>query len=279
MFKWVEIATENNQARYELLSEFLKDNNFPNSVEFIQTKVEDLSQILNEVLLKFDGVRIGRGLGEVVIPLFVRHDAMSDRIRAADSAVKTNNTWWLRANAVDGFSRVLRHYGEKFDFLSPVLVVGAGAAARVAITALFIAGFKNFSVSSHDSEKVMAMITELKKSLFGINFKIVLKDELILLPGSHGILVNTTPLTKDNPMLDELYYFNFFSSNGLAIDFSVTPVDTPLLIAALDVGVPVIYGYQISAATDIIWCEQITGQKFEDSVYEKNLGQRLRKAI
>lgn len=276
MFKWAEIAIENNRGRYELLSQFLQENGLPNSVEFIQTTVEDFPKMLDEVLLKFDGLRIGRGLGELVVPLFVRHATMVGRIRAADSAVKMNNTWWLRTNAVDGFSQVLRRFGDKFDFMGPVLVVGSGAAARVAIAALFIAGFKSFSISNLDSSKAETMINELKKTHFGAGFKIVLKDELILLPGTHGVLVNTTPLEKNNPILEELFYFNFFSSNGLAIDFSVTPIDTPLLKAALDVGASVIYGYQISAATDMIWCEQILGRKIEGSTYEKRLEQSLR---
>lgn len=279
MFKWAEIGVENNKPRYELLSEFLRENNFENSVDFIQTSIDDFSKVLDESLLKYDGLRIGRGLGEVVVPLFVRHSTMVDKIKAADSIIKVKDIWWLRSNAVDGFSRVLRRYGERFDFMSPVLVVGAGAAARVAVTALFIAGFKNFAISNLDSKKVEDMIVDLKKNLFGANFKVVLKDELILLPGTHGILVNTTPLATNNPMLDELYYFNFFSSGGLAVDFSITPIDTPLLKSAAEIGAQMIYGYQISAATDIIWCEQITGKKIVGETYEARLAEAIKKQL
>jgi shikimate 5-dehydrogenase len=276
MFKWVEIGFENNRPRYEELSHFLNDNGFANSVEFIQTTAEKFSDDLKLSLGKFDGIRVGRGCGEIVIPLFNNHPVMVDKIKAADAIVKTNGAWWLRSNAVEGFHRVLASCGEKFDLESAVLIVGAGAAARVAITSLFVIGFRRFAISSHDEQRVHQLVKELQRSHLGAEFKVIPREGLILLPGTHGVLVNTTPMIKDNPMLEELYYFNFFKTGGVAVDFSILPVDTPLLMGALDVGAHCVYGYQISAQTDIIWCEQVAGRSFSGSDYELRLGKRLR---
>jgi len=78
-------------------------------------------------------------------------------------------------------------------------------------------------------------------------------------------------------MLAELYYFNFFKVGGIAIDFSILPVETPLLVGAKEVGASCVYGYQISAHTDMIWCEQISGRKFSNAgTYEQKLGDHLR---
>lgn len=276
MFKWVEIGFENNRPRFEELSLFLNENGFANSVDFIQTTAEKFSSDLNLALPQFDGIRVGRGCGEAVVPLFNNHPVMVDKIKAADAIVKSKDTWWLRCNAIDGFHRVLASCGDKFDLDSSVLIVGAGAAAKVAVTSLFIVGFRRFAISSQDEQKVHQLVQELQRSHLGGEFKVIPREGLILLPGTHGVLVNTTPMTKDNPMLEELYYFNFFKAGGVAVDFSILPVDTPLLKGALDIGAHCVFGYQISAQTDIIWCEQITGRSFSGGEYEQRLGKRLR---
>ncbi len=277
MFKWVEIGLQNNRWRFEALSQFLTDNGFENKVDFIQATEAEFKEKLPIWLEQYDGIRIGRGLGEIVVPLFVNHPVMVDKIKAADAIVKIDGKWWLRSNAVDGFARVLSRVGEKFDLDSAVLIVGAGAAARVALTALFRSGFRQFSISNLDEQRGQIFIDEMSRALLGIDLRLVPKENLILLPGTHGVLVNTTPLDADNPMLEELYYFNFFKKGGVAIDFSISPVETPLLIGAKDIGAFCVFGYQISAYTDLIWAEQITKKNLSQvENYENKLGEILR---
>ena len=276
MFNWVEIAQQNSRERYEELSAFLNENQFPNKVDFIEATEANLSEVIVEAQKKYHGVRVGRGLGELILPLLTDHDGMVEKVRAADALVRQDGKWWLRANAVDGFRRVLVREGERLDLGSSVLVVGAGAAARVAITGLFMTGFKNFVVSNLEEKRAHEMAQGLRKTHLGIHLEIVPKDGLILLPGVHGLLVNTTPMTKDNAMLEELYYFNFFKMGGVAVDFSISPVDTPLLLGAKDIGATCLFGYQISAQTDLIWCEQISGRSFSSVAYEERLAVRLR---
>jgi hypothetical protein len=60
------------------------------------------------------------------------------------------------------------------------------------------------------------------------------------------------------------------------VDFSILPVDTPLLKGARDVGAHCLYGYQISAQTDLIWAEQIMGRQVPWRDYEGRLGKIMR---
>jgi shikimate 5-dehydrogenase len=276
MFKWAEIGLQINRIRYDELSAIMNENNFANSVEYLEIKKEDFQKSIEQLQAKCDGIRVGRGLGEEVLKYFVRQSMMAEKIRAADAIVKRGKDWWLESNAVDGFSTVLRRAGEKFILESSVLIVGCGAAARVAVTSLFMAGFKNFSISDYEEDNAKTFVLSMKNTHLGAKFSVVPRDGLILLPGTHGVLVNTTPLDNDNKMLEELYYFNFFIQGGLAIDFTISPVDTPLMKAATDVGAHCLYGYQISAATDLIWAEQVAGRKLGDPlIYESRLKQKL----
>jgi shikimate 5-dehydrogenase len=277
MFKWIEIATENNKIRYETLSKVMTENGFANSVDFAIVKTDELSVKLPEILEKYDGIRVGRGLGELIVPYFQGNPVLVNQIQAADAIIKKYNKWSLLSNAVDGLSRVLASFGEHLDLSSSALIVGTGAASKVAITALFRIGFKKFAISSLDPQKVENMIEELKRTLFGVHFQLVPKEGLILLPGTHGVLVNTTPMTSDNPLLNELYYFNFFKQGGIAIDFTILPVETPVIIGAKEIGALAIYGHQICAYTDQLWFEQISGLTFPIQKYSEELRSALTK--
>lgn len=279
MFRWVEIGLENATARYEFLQKFLAEQGFANSVEFIKVTPETAIDVIKESLKKFDGIRLGRGCGEVVFQIFTHLPFLVDRIRAADSLVKMKDRWWPEANAVEGFRHILVRNGKILDLGGSALVVGSGAAAKVALTSLFMAGFRNFGVSSLDVKKVESMVMDLRKSHLGAQIEVIPKESLILLPGTYNAMVNTTPMNQDNPMMVELNYFNFFKSGGFAADFSILPVETFFLKGAAEIGATCIYGYQVSAQTDMIWAGKIMGRSPGNSLlYEEKLGEIIRKS-
>jgi shikimate 5-dehydrogenase len=276
--RWAEVGLQTNPQRYEALAGYMRELGFESKVEFINVTLDEYPKRLPELLKEFDSIRVGRGLGEVTIDLFNNNTVFIDRLKAADSIIKWNDTWLLRSAAYDGFSKVCARVGNLFDLDSSVLIVGAGAAARLAIAVLFRAGFKTFGISDQTTSKVERVAEELKKVYFGAEFRAIPKDDLILLPGNFGVLVNTTPLVEGNEILDELSYFNFFKRNGVAIDFTIKPVDTPLLLEALDVGATVVKGYEISTYTDIVWAEWFCGVKLDPLVYGERLEKFLREA-
>jgi shikimate 5-dehydrogenase len=271
MLKWAEISIKKNDQRFKCLSELLSTNGCANSIDYIESSPEDLEKTLNDAMKVYSSIRIGHGLGEVVTKIITHHSHMVGQMNSADALMKHQNKWWLRNYGVEAFIDIIKRRGEKFDFQSDALIVGSGAAAKVALTGLFISGFKKFTVSGLDEVHVEKFIKEMQRSHFGAEFKKVLKEELILLPGVHGIVVNTTPLRDDNPILAELYYFNFFKAGGLAIDFTMVPVETPLMKGATDIGADCIYGYEIAALTDIKWAEEILGHPLVAGPYAEQL--------
>jgi shikimate 5-dehydrogenase len=213
----------------------------------------------------------------VTIPLFNNNTIFIDRLKAADSIVKWQDQWVLRSAAYEGFTKVCAEIGELFDLESSVLIVGAGSAARLTLAVLYRAGFKKFGISDKTTSKVDTLAAELRKVYFGAEIKNIPKDDLILLPGNFGVLVNTTPLVEGNEILDELSYFNFFKRNGVAIDFTIKPVDTPLLMEALDVGAHIVRGFEISKYTDVVWAEWFCGAQLDPAVYGRRLEEHLRR--
>jgi shikimate 5-dehydrogenase len=276
VLRWAEVGLQTNPQRYQALAAYMKELGVDSQVEFVNVTLEEYPKRLPELLKEFHSIRVGRGLGEVTIPLFKNNSVFIDRLKAADSIIKWNNTWVLRSAAYEGFTKVCARVGNLFDLDSSVLVVGAGAAARLAISVLYRSGFKTFGISDQTTSKVEKMAAELKRLYFGAEFRPIPKDDLILLPGMFGVLVNTTPLVEGNEILDELSYFNFFKRNGVAIDFTIKPVDTPLLLEAVDVGATVVKGFEISTYTDIVWAEWFCGAKLDPKIYGERLEKFLR---
>ena len=232
---------------------------------------------LNECLEKYDTIRIGRSLGELVVSAFKHKSSIMQLLKSADSLVKINDKWWLRSAVYHSMQRKLAEIGQRLDLESSVLVVGAGAMARVAIASFVKAGFKKFNISNKFDDQANELIKDLKRVYFNIEFHFVPKDELILLPGTNGVLVNTTPMVPQNDILEELYYFNFLKSGGIAIDFVLIPPETPLLVEAQDIGVYTVKGYEIASRADMIWAEWCFNVKLDHHKYQEKLLKKISK--
>lgn len=275
MIKWVEIAQFPSPERFDVLSKYLNEKGIENQVEYIKVTPAEFPNALKDAMEKYDGIRIGRGVGDLAPPLFNNNTIFVGRMGAGDSVVKTNGKWCLRSTLYDGLNKVCSDVGHRFELKTNVLMVGAGAVARASIASLSRSGFTKFGISDVSAERGEKLCSELRRMYFGAEFKAIPKQELILLPGVYGVLVNTTPLDEGNEILDELTYFNFFRKNAVAFDFTLKPVDTPLLKEAAEVGVHTVFGYQLAAECDKVWADMMFGD-VDMSGFESALEKSLR---
>lgn len=275
---WVEIAQYPSPERLDVLSKYLSDRKIENKIEYIQADSSNLSEVLKLNLQKFDAIRIGRGVGDCVHSHFNNNSFFVQRVGTADCALKINGQWELRCALHEALTQICGQVGKRFDLDSHVLVVGTGAVARAAIAALTRAGFSKFGVSDQKIEKVIKFCDQMKNVFFNTEFKPIPKDEIILLPGIYGVLVNTTPLQEGNEILDELSYFNFFTKNAIVFDFTLKPIKTPLLIEAQDIGGFPVFGFETAALADAIWVNWLLGSTVDMSGYRTLLESELAKS-
>lgn len=259
-----------------VLQKYLSSKGVENSVEYIQTDREKYPQALKETLEKFDAVRIGRGLGDCSHMLFNNNSVFIQKVGTADTVLKVHGKWELRSALYEGLSAIVARVGSRFDLASHVLVVGTGAVARVAIASLARAGFSKFGISDQVDERVHSFCPGMKKVFLGAEFHPIPKDELILLPGRYGVLVNTTPLETGNEILDELNYFNFFRKNAVLFDFTTQPIEPPLVLEAREIGVHAVAGFEMAAAADAVWAEWVFGKHIDMSGFQALLEKELR---
>ena len=273
--KWVEIAYPCFRERSLALNDFLKAKGIEAEVEFIDCDPKQFPEILADAKKKYDQIRVDSPFGEMIVSLQHTQSLVARQLKAADSLVHENADWWVRSSLYLAIGQMLTERHISIDINNSVLVVGAGAAARTVVAALFRAGFKNFLITNKFDEQGHVFISDLKKHFFGVSFEYVPMERLVLLPGTNVLIVNTTPFVESNDLLKELYYFNFLKRNGMVWDLTLFPTDTQLLQEARNIGIETVHGYEIAALSDCIWAEWVTGQKISRAEYQESLKVRL----
>ena len=271
VFRWVEIARNCSKLRFNLLSDYLNDKGFKNEFTQLEISPVEFEDKLKEALAEYDAIRLGSPFGIQSLDYFEYQPAEVAYLRAADSIVKRDGRWELMASALKGFEKFIRDNGTGIDLDYSVLIVGSGAAARFAIHALLKIGIKHINLSNQFSEQAKELIAELNQKYFGVDFEYIPDDQLVLLPGTNTVLVNTTPLVDSNHILKELYYFNFLRTDGLVIDYTFLPLNTPLIQGAVQIGINAIHGYEICAWSDLQWAKNFTDVDLDYIEYRQKI--------
>lgn len=275
MIKWAEIATRNSLVRFQELSKFLKKYGIENEFHPLEATAENFAGVIQKAFNEYDAIRVAPIFSDQACRLFPQNSVVIETLGASDSFVKIENSWWTRCVTFEALQRIFVKIGTQVDLSKSCLVVGAGSMAKISIGALSKIGISEFKIAHRLETSAQELIEEMQRKYFGVKFSYIPKDELVLLPGDSGVVVNTTPLRDDNEILKELYYFNFLKPNGLALDFVLKPLVTPFLREAHGIGAIAISGFEVSAVTDMVWVEQLTNKELPLEEYKSLLEEKF----
>jgi shikimate 5-dehydrogenase len=275
--KWCVISDETNHRRHETLSQALKDHGIENTMTPLPATLDTFSQVLKSAQTTFDQIRIGSPFGDQMGKIGIHSTELISRIQSGDAFIKKNQIWWPKSYLFGGMVKQFNLNVKAIDLKSSVFIVGAGASSRVAIAAFSQMGFLKFHITDRDSKKGMDLVASVKKTYFNVDFQFVPQSAIMVLPGSNSVLVNTTPITTENKILLDLYYFNFLKKPSTVIDMNLYPIPTPLCKEASELGADCIHGYQIAAQVDVDWAKEVTGFDIEISKYADRLKDELSK--
>lgn len=279
-FDWVELSIEPYVERYECLSLQMKAEGLENSFEAMKRPIDaETWKEIQPLVKQKSGIRLGRGWGEGILGIIPDHSVHISRLGAADCLIQEEGRWWPRSASYQGMLEVMASYGKNFDLNSSVLIVGAGAMARTSVAVLFREGFKRFSITAMDKDRGLKLIEQMSRIFLGAEFKFIPKNELILLPGVYGVVVNTTPSIDENELIQELSYFNFFAPGGVVVDLYFTPPITRFLKEAQEVGGQIIPGHLVAAATDRIWCKWAANIDINEVAYSERLNEKFQSKV
>ena len=268
---WTEIALHPQDERWNLLSAELNEAGCKNQYESVVVDPESFDLKLSEALKKCRGIRIGSPFGELVTRFFPHEHAGMMSLGAADTLLETEGKWWTYSAIFGAFHHVLRQYGDGLNVEASALIVGSGAAARVAISSLVKIGFREFKITNQFLDQGLSLIADLKKAYFGVNFSFTPVNQLIMLPGTNSIMINTTPAGPENELIPELLYFNFLEPGGVVWDLNLTEETSFLINEAKQIGTKVIHGFEIASWADVIWAGWTFGEKLDREKYLSKL--------
>jgi shikimate 5-dehydrogenase len=262
--KWAVIGHKVFEKRYQALSEFLRSLGTENTVAVIDCQPENFPETLETAMAEYDQLRIDSPLRGAVVRKFKLQSKVISDLGAADCLIKRGGKWWPDCGLYYAFTQLFSRHGSRLDLSADMLVVGAGAAGRLAIAAGLRAGYSHINLTSKFDDEGIYLLGELKKSYFGVTFEFVPQDRLVLLPGSNSLLINTTPLDPSNDLLEELYYLNFLKPDGMIWDLVIEPETTALIREGEQINIGCVRGVEIAALTDAQWIEWVTGRKVGD---------------
>ncbi len=267
MIKWAEISNGiNPKLRFEYLSKFMNDAGIQNQLDFIVCTEDEFPKKIQEVMKTYDHIRIGTPFGEKVQLEVQQLPMMTLMQKSADCLIKEENRWWARSMLSEGLAREVALI-KRLDISESAFVIGAGSSCRAVIAALLKMGFKKFNVTETLEERGRQILKDLQSTYFGVDFRFTPQSSVTMLPGTHSIVVNTTPLIPANQLLNQLYYCNFLKPGGVVIDLTLLPVDTPLLKAVKQVEGRIIHGYEVASLVDLYWVKVSMNQILDVDKY------------
>lgn len=272
MKRWTSLTTSNEDKRWQALSRMISDLGCANEFEPFSVANEALENLT--VLEKYDHVRISSRFGPEIlkhIPVqsswITSLGVIDGMIRRTDNPDRKKIEWWPQCALHEAFGSLIFDLGQDLDMRGNVLIAGAGGTARIAIAALFKAGFRNFILTNFNDTEADKTINEVKAKFFGLTLSFIPMEKIVLLPGESSVLVNCTPSVEENALLVELSYMNFLKRPGFLFDVSRSKKPSILMQEALDAGVHVVNGVAIAAKADTLWAKWAFGVDLKFSDY------------
>jgi len=204
----------------------------------LAVKPEDFERAMRALpSLGFRGANVTVPHKEAALWLADEADEHARRIGAANTLV-VGEDGRIRASNTDGygFLQNLKQCAPDWASAKPVLVLGAGGAARAVIVALVDAGVPEVRLANRTAARAKALAGELAGPIVPITW-----DERADAAVDCGLLVNTTTLgmAGQQPLDMPL---GGLDASAVVYDLVYAPLETPLLAAATARGLTTVDG-------------------------------------
>jgi hypothetical protein len=271
--RWVEISTECERARMQALSEELAAHGIPNEVSFIECGVGEFGDVLLEAQDRFDQIRIGGELRDLAPKFVTRLPSQILTLRSIDAFVKEDGEWWPRNYLVEGLGASIAEDLKNLDFTGVVIVIGAGADGRAAVASFVRVGFNRVNIVDTDDERAEALVEDLRRSFFSVQFQAVSRHRITQLPSVHSVAVNTLAKT-DEAFAADLFYLNFLKAGGVWLDLPLVSTNGALTTEARGVEAVIESSAAVLDRVDRAWaraCFGALGARLSSESYRARL--------
>ncbi len=192
-----------------------------------------------------------------LMDLFSHHPVLVRESSCFDFIHFQNEKYWPELFLMEALSQKIVLKAPRLNTHSIAYVTGSTAMVRLVIAVLFKLGFKQFNIVSDDLDQSALLMEELKRKFFSINVNLIKNTELTLQPNNGSVLMNTLSFDSKSIILEDLYYLNFISKDGLVVDMNFFSEANNLIDEAKHVSMLYLTGIEVGAYRDFLMLKSI----------------------
>lgn len=204
----------------------------------VHVKPENLQQVVESFkLLGASGWNITIPHKQTIIPFLDELDELAEKMGAVNTVVRTAEGK-LKGYNTDGpgFVKSLEEAIGTSKRTEPVLLIGAGGAARGIAFALQMAGYKNITIANRTDEKAQQIVDDMNA---GVAISMQQAEENL---DAYRIFIQTTPAGMSTADFALPFSLKKFPTGAIAADIVYNPLMTPFLQAAEQKGATIVNG-------------------------------------
>lgn len=275
MLNWCEIGPSKTH-RYDVLSQFMTTHGIENQFTFIEANKENLREKIDEAKSSKQSIRFHPKLLDEVSHNIENNLRELEILKAIDTLLYDEKRgYWPEILFRDALFEYLTHTVKNLDIMQKAFVIGTCGLARATISTMIKLGFSKINITSQDEQSAESLIKDFSEIYFNVQFEYTKRGDVTILPGTHGLVVNTFSALDNDDFPNEIYFFNFLKKYGLVMDLVEIPIETPFLKIAQDIEARVVHGYEALGFYDLLWVAKATGQKLDFEAYKPLLKSHL----
>lgn len=255
----------------EMHSTWFNLDGFDASYIPIRVKPEDLEKAINSLnLLGVSGFNVTIPHKTTIIPFLDEIDETAKLMGAVNTVVRLKNGHLKGYNTDgDGFVRSLEEkVGNDFR-KQPVLMIGAGGAARGIAFALKNQGYDDITITNRTTSKAQDLIDALGSG------KVITNDEASQTLDEYKIIIQTTSAGMSYGEFSLPFSIDRLSKDAIAADIVYNPLMTPFLQHAKEIGATVVTGVGMFVHQGAIAYEHWLGQYPDTKLMVEKLTEQL----
>jgi len=230
------------------------------SADIPASKVKE-NLLQNKNLIKifegYDLVRFDRNWSQEVFNLVIVAPPLITVLQSIDLIYKKKGSFWPQLNFKDGVHSAILQNKPYLNTNGAGLIVGSSTDAIQVAYVLAELGIKQITFVV-ESDNIRSPLLELmKNSLFQINFEVITKEKIILLPGIYSVMICCEDLKHNSDLLTALLYFNYLERGGLILNPVYTLDKVPLMEEALAIGATCVDLPQIQLHEEVVALQKL----------------------
>lgn len=194
------------------------------------------TQKKKNLFLNYDLIRFDRHWSGEAFQLVMATPPLITTLQTVDLLYRKKGTLWPHLNFKDAIHSTILQNHPYLNTKGSGLIIGNSTEAIQVAHVLVELGLKHITFVV-DTEAMGTPFLELMRgSLFQINFEVITREKIILLPGIYSVMVCCEDLRNNATLVTSILYFNYLERGGLILN-CVYPLDgVPLTEEALAIG-------------------------------------------